>query len=142
VGGVYRDRGLEVVSKWLTSLFRSHVEAAYQIVREEHLLPPTAAAVSQPMASTARYPSPSSSISEGAEPASPSHPVGDPYDPCRRSQLRDNLPEQAPGLADGGDGGPKVIDQPRRKRQRSRSSPEAAEVGKQVSKDVSTMGHH
>ncbi|KAH9979703.1 ribonuclease III domain-containing protein [Russula compacta] len=112
VGGVYRDRGLEVVSKWLTSLFRTHVEAAYQIVREEHLLPPAATAVSQPMASIARHPSPSSSMSEGAEPASPSHPTGDTYDPCRRTQPRDNFAEQGSGLADGDDGGPKVIDQP------------------------------
>ncbi|KAH9966304.1 hypothetical protein BJV74DRAFT_990765 [Russula compacta] len=132
VGGVYRDWGLEAVSKWLSSLFRTHVEAAYQIVREEHLLPPTAAAVSQPIASITRHPSPSSSMSEGAEHASPSHPTGDTYDPCRRTQPRDNFAEQGSWLADGDGGGPKVIDQPRRKRQRSRSSPETAELGKQM----------
>ena len=77
---------------------------------------------------------------EGAEPTSLSHPTGDTYDPCRRIQSRDNLGEQGSGLSDGDDGGPKVIDQPRRKRQRSRSSLETAELGKQVSKDVSNMG--
>ena len=40
MGGVYRDQGLEVVSKWLMSLFSSPVKAAFKNVRKDHLLPP------------------------------------------------------------------------------------------------------
>ena len=39
MGGVYRDQGHEVVSKWLMSLLRSEVEATYQIMQGGGLLP-------------------------------------------------------------------------------------------------------
>jgi ribonuclease-3 len=40
VGGVYREQGLDVVRKWLRSLFLLDIKEAYEIVRREHLLPP------------------------------------------------------------------------------------------------------
>jgi hypothetical protein len=58
VGGVYRDQGLEVLSKWLNTLFQSRVEAAYRNLRKLHLLPPETSDLPQPVAPTARYPSP------------------------------------------------------------------------------------
>jgi ribonuclease-3 len=39
VGGIYKDQGAEVVSKWLISLLRPHVEDAYRSVQEYYLLP-------------------------------------------------------------------------------------------------------
>jgi len=60
VGGVYRDQGLEAVSKWLNLLLTCHVEAAYQTVRKEYLLPPTTAALPYPVASSTHYPTPPS----------------------------------------------------------------------------------
>ena len=41
VGGLYREQGLDVVRKWLRSLLLSDVKEAYEIVRREHLLPPS-----------------------------------------------------------------------------------------------------
>lgn len=40
VGGLYREQGLDVVTKWLRSLFQMDINEAYEIVRREHLLPP------------------------------------------------------------------------------------------------------
>jgi len=40
VGGLYRDKGLDVVRKWLRSLLLLDVKEAYEIVRGEYLLPP------------------------------------------------------------------------------------------------------
>jgi hypothetical protein len=103
VGGVYRDQGLEVVSEWLFPLIQSHVEAAYQTVRKEYLLPPTTAAVLQPRTPTTHYPSPSS--------------------PTSSEDARPDVPQQGSGKAGGGVSfRPHVVDQPSRKRQRRRRS--------------------
>jgi ribonuclease-3 len=40
VGGLYREQGLDVVTRWLRSLFQMDINEAYEIVRREHLLPP------------------------------------------------------------------------------------------------------
>ncbi|KAH9980756.1 ribonuclease III domain-containing protein [Russula compacta] len=40
VGGLYREQGLDVVSKWLRSVFQSTIKEAYDTVRKEHLLEP------------------------------------------------------------------------------------------------------
>ena len=58
MGGVYRDQGPEVLSNWLTPLFQSRVDAAYQNLRQLYLLLPETSAPPQPVAPTARYPLP------------------------------------------------------------------------------------
>ena len=52
MAGVYREQGFEAVSKWLFSVFRSHVEDTYQIVRKVRSLPPASVAVPQPRCSS------------------------------------------------------------------------------------------
>src|SRR5260221_14178503 len=86
MGGLYRDQDLEVVTEWLRKLMRSQVEAAYQTVRKEYLLPPTAtAASSQSGVPTTDYPSPSSpTASESVGPDTSSHLAEDPGDSARR----------------------------------------------------------
>ncbi|KAI9447319.1 ribonuclease III domain-containing protein [Russula earlei] len=73
VGGLYQDQGFEVVSKWLASLFRFRVEAAYQKVRRDYdILSPVSAASPEPGTPGICYPSPSStSSSDGNRPAPP-----------------------------------------------------------------------
>jgi hypothetical protein len=75
VGGVYRDQGFEVVSKWLVSLLRPHVEVAHGSLwddyaphpesllglLEDYPLPPNTRALQQFEAAMADYPSPFSS---------------------------------------------------------------------------------
>jgi hypothetical protein len=77
MGGVYRDQGLEVISEWLFLLIQSHVEAVYQTVHKEYLLPPTTAAVLQPQTPTTHYPLLSSpTSSEDARPNIPQQGLG------------------------------------------------------------------
>jgi len=40
VGGLYREQGLDVVTRWLRSVFQLDIKEAYESVRREHLLPP------------------------------------------------------------------------------------------------------
>jgi len=40
VGGLYREQGLDVVTRWLRSVFQLDIEEAYESVRRGHLLPP------------------------------------------------------------------------------------------------------
>jgi len=40
VGGLYREQGLDVVREWLRSFLLLDVKEAYEIIREEYLLPP------------------------------------------------------------------------------------------------------
>jgi len=42
VGGLYREQGLDVVTRWLRPVFQVDIREAYESVRREHLLPPTA----------------------------------------------------------------------------------------------------
>jgi hypothetical protein len=104
---------------------RSQVEAAYEAVRREHLLPPTIAAIPRLETPTTRYPSPSSTTSsEGTRPDTSSHLTGDPGDPSRRiPPPQANVPQQRWGMAGGGvSSHSDVVGQPSRKRQRQRSN--------------------
>jgi len=134
VGGVYRDQDIEVVTKWLRNLMRSQVEAAYQTVRKEYLLPPTTTSVRPPSGLTTDYPSPSSpTASEGAGPDTSSDLAKDPCDSARRTGMappQADASEQGSGRA-GGDNSPRsdgVVDQPSRKRRRRRSDPKEGDV--------------
>jgi len=40
VGGLYTDQGLASVQTWINELFRPYAEAAYDVVRAQHGLPP------------------------------------------------------------------------------------------------------
>ncbi|KAH9979714.1 ribonuclease III domain-containing protein [Russula compacta] len=97
VGGLYRDQGLKVVTEWLTSLFQSRVEAAYQNVRKEHLLAHATTAAEQPRAPGTTSPSPSSSTSEGVVPALLSHPARDPVTPAEAFNCRPMYPNRDRG---------------------------------------------
>lgn len=133
MGGVYRDQDLKVVTKWLRSLMRSQVEAAYQAVRKEYLLPPTNIATLPPSGvPTTDYPSPSSpTASEGAEPDTSSHLAEDPGDSARHMP-----PSKADGSkqescrAGGENDRPRAdcVDQPSRKRRRRRSHPKEGDT--------------
>ncbi|KAH9959996.1 ribonuclease III domain-containing protein [Russula dissimulans] len=96
VGGVYKDQGPEVVLKWLLSLFESHVEAAYQNVRDAYHPSPGTAVVLQPGARTARGRSPTSSTSssEGTGFTPPSQLVGDQIGQHRRIPVQADGPQQ------------------------------------------------
>lgn len=127
MGGVYRDQGFDVVSNWLSSLIRRQVEAAYQTVRKEYLLPPTTTvAISQTGGPATRYPSPPTS-SRGARPDASSHLAGDRGDPSQRiSQPQADLHQQGPrnaGAGGGASGPPDVAERPSHKRRRRRSNP-------------------
>lgn len=54
IGGLYTERGLEEVKRWLDPLFRPYAESAYKLVREEYSLLPSSVLCDTP-------PSPSSS---------------------------------------------------------------------------------
>jgi len=134
VGGVYRDQDLEVVTEWLRKLMRSQVKAAYQTVRKEYLLPPTATATTASPPSgvpTTDYPSrPSSTASEGAGPNPSSHLAEDPDDSARRMPPpQADASKQGSGRA-GGDNSPRSdwADQPSRKRRRRRSNPKEGDI--------------
>jgi len=130
VGGVYRDQDIEVVTKWLRKLMRSQVEAAYQTVRKEYLLPPTAAAA-RPPSGVPTTGNPSHTASECAGPDPSSDLAKDPGD-----SARDMPPPQADASMQGsgragGDDSPRsdgVVDQPSRKRRRRRSNPKEGDI--------------
>ena len=129
MGGVYRDQGFDTVSNWLSSLIQCRVEAAYQTVRKEYLLPPTTTvATPQTGGAMTRYPSPPIS-SRGARPDAPSNVVGDRGYPSQRiSQPQTDLPQQGPRKVDAGgqgsvSGPPDVAERPSHKRRRRRSNP-------------------
>ena len=124
VGGVYRDQGAEVASKWLMSLLRPHVKAAYQSVREAYLLPPVTEAPSPFEASTAYKPSPFSSTSlEGAGAAFPSYLPGFPRDLRQLTPPEAIVTQQSSAQAGDGVGTRRAVnDRPRGRRRRRRSS--------------------
>lgn len=121
VGGLYRDQGLDVIRKWIISLVRPHVEAAYQNLRDDYT--PVAIAI-MPGVPMASYPSPppSSASSDGAGPASPSRHARDSGEFHRSPSPRVNVPQQGSGRAAGGaDNHPENIHQSRSNNQRRRS---------------------
>ncbi|KAI0268568.1 ribonuclease III domain-containing protein [Russula aff. rugulosa BPL654] len=61
VGGLFREQRLEVVRKWLNLVFQPHVEAFYQYLRNDYLIP-VPQAVLLPREPVAFYPSPPSII--------------------------------------------------------------------------------
>ena len=99
---MYRDQGLEVLSKWLNTLFQSRVEAAYQNLRKLHLLPPVIPAPPQPVAPTARYPSPDAGpalLSRLAGHLVATHPEG--IDRPNRRRRRSSNPREDGGANAG-----------------------------------------
>jgi len=60
VGGLYADQGLASVQTWVNALFRPYAEAAYNVVRAQHGLPPIS---SSPRSEGAVSPTSSSSSS-------------------------------------------------------------------------------
>jgi len=133
VGGIYKDQGFEVVSKWLSSLIQCQVEAAYQTVRKEYLLPPTTtAAAPQTGGPTTRYPSPPTS-SRGARLEASSHLAGDRGGHSQHiTHAQADARQQGSGKAGGGDGAsapPDVINQSSHKRRRRRSNPKEGDTG-------------
>ncbi|KAF8495966.1 ribonuclease III domain-containing protein [Russula emetica] len=122
VGGLFREQGFEVVTKWLNSVFQPHVEAVYQYFRDDYLMPGPQA-VLLPREPTASYPSPPSSyVSEGMRPGLSSRPTGERH---RSLPPRTNEPpsQQGSGRVGGSMGNrPEVIDRSRSNRRRRRSS--------------------
>ncbi|KAI0246929.1 ribonuclease III domain-containing protein [Lactifluus subvellereus] len=114
VGGLYKDQGLDVVREWLTLLFKSRVEAAYQVVRGEYLLTPVSEVTPRAAEPTVSYPpSPSFTPSHSTEHTIPSGPAEDPGQSTRRILWQVNLPQQGSGLAHSGIGaGSEGTDQP------------------------------
>jgi hypothetical protein len=104
VGGVYRDRGVKTVRKWLIQVIQPHVEAAYQDVRNDFLMSPESEPESVPRsrAPTAPYPPPPSfASSEGAEPALSSRPAWVSGDPHRSPPPPVNVQQQGSGRVGG-----------------------------------------
>ena len=120
MGGVYRDQGAEVASKWLMSLLRPHVKVAYQSLREAYLLHPVTEAPLPAEASTAYKPSPFSSTSlEGAEAAFPSYRPGFPRDHYRKTLPDVSVPQQSSAQAGDGVGTRRAVnDRPHGRRRR------------------------
>jgi hypothetical protein len=139
VGGLYRDKDLEVVTGWLKKLMRDQVEAAYQTVRKEYFPLPAAAASPSSGVPTTDYPSPSSpTASEGARPDASSHLAEDAGGSSRTARRMpppqaDASKEEGSSRARAGDDdGPRSdrADQPTstsRKRRRRRSSPKGGD---------------
>ena len=119
MGGVYRDQGLEVVSKWLIPVIKPRVEAAYQYMRNDSI----PKAVAYPRVPTAPPPQPATSSSEGVGHALRSHLAQHPNEPQRSLPPRDNVPQQGSGRVGRGVANhPEDIDQSRNRHQRRRSS--------------------
>ena len=117
---MFREQGLEVVTKWLNSVFQPHVEDAYQYYRNDYYLVPCPQAVPQLRVPTASYPSPPlSTESEGVRTRLQSRPTAERQ---RSPPLRTNGPHQGSGRIGGSAGSPEVIDQSRSKRRRRRST--------------------
>ncbi|KAI0294035.1 hypothetical protein B0F90DRAFT_1821627 [Multifurca ochricompacta] len=51
VGGLYREQGLDTVSKWLCSFLQVYAQDAYENIRREHLLPPVQTPAPQALSS-------------------------------------------------------------------------------------------
>jgi hypothetical protein len=116
VGGLFREQGLEVVTKWLNAVFQPHVEAVYQYFRNDYLMLSGPQAVLYPRVPTASYPSPPS---EGVGPGLSSRPTGERH---RSLPPRTNEPQQGSGRVGGSmENRPEVIDQSRSNRRRRRS---------------------
>jgi len=136
VGGVYRDQGPDVVSNWLISLLRPHVEVAYRIAREDHLLPPETEAPRQLEAPIPRDSSRFlSTSSEGASPALPSYLAGGSRDHHQLTTLQANTPRQSSTQANDGVGTRRAVTdrrhgRPRRRRYSQRDGG-SEDVGKQ-----------
>jgi hypothetical protein len=127
---------MEVVSKWLISLFKPHVEAAYQKVRHEYLLPPTGSAdVPEPQAPSSRYLSPSpTASSEGDSPPLPGRLTRDSDISHRDIPSQADEPQQRSGQVNSNlEARPKGVDQPSRKRPRRSSQRHSScvDAGKQ-----------
>ena len=119
MGGLFREQGLEVVRKWLNSVFQPHVKAFYQHFRNDYLMPGPQA-VLLPREPAASYPLPPSSIvSEGMAPGSSNRPASERH---RILLPRTNELQQGSGRVGGNTGNrPEVIDQSsNRRRRRSR----------------------
>lgn len=115
MGGLFREQGLEVVRKWLNSVFQPHVEAVYQYFRDDYHMP-APQAVLQPRVPTASYPSPPSSVGPGLS----NRPTGERH---RSLPPRTNEPQQGSGRVGWSMGNlPEVSDQSRSKRRRRRFS--------------------
>ena len=121
MGGLFREQGLEVVRKWLNSVFQPHVEALYQYFHNDYLMPGPQA-VLLPREPAASYPLPPSSIvSEGVAPGSSTRPARERHR-SRSLSPRTNEPQQGLGQAGGNTRNhPEVIDQSRSNRRRRRS---------------------
>jgi len=131
VGGLFRERGLEVVRKWLNSVFQPHVEAVYQYFRDDY----GPQAVLQPRP-TASYPSPPS---EGVGPDLSSRPTGERHrslpPPINESQLESGRVDVSMGNR------LEVTDQSRRNRRRRRSSQADSRRGDQAHQDDTWSPH-
>ncbi|KAI0246928.1 ribonuclease III domain-containing protein [Lactifluus subvellereus] len=125
VGGLYRDRGFEVVREWLTPHFRFRLKNAYEDLREAYLVEPATEVTRQTAEPSDSYPSlPSPPLSQNAERAFPSSPGDNPDQPSRRVQSQANRSQQESGQARGGVGArSEAIDQPGRRHRRRPASP-------------------
>lgn len=122
MGGLYRDQGNEVASKWLRSLLKPHVKAAYRIVREVHLLPPAPETDDPPQLEAPIAYGPSFFSSGGAGPALPSYPGEHPFGPRQLTVPEANVPRETSAQAGDAVDTRAVVDKPRSRRRRRRSS--------------------
>ena len=100
MGGVYRDQGLDVVSKWLKSLLRPKVEVAYQSMREDYLPTPIIMTKTEAPSRLEAPSSPFSSTSlEGAGTAFPSYLPSFPRDHRQLTTPEASVPPQTLALA-------------------------------------------
>jgi hypothetical protein len=107
VGGLYKDQGLDVVRGWITLLFKSRLETAYQVMRGEYLLQPVAEATSQFIAPASGHPP------SHPRPPLPSGPAEDSGQESRRAQPPANQSQKGSGQARGGAGAhSEAVDRP------------------------------
>jgi hypothetical protein len=119
VGGLYRDQGLEVVRKWLTSLLQPHVEDVYRTMREDYLPAPLETEAVSQLEAPASFGSSllSSTSLEGAGPVLPSHLAGGSHDHHRLTALQAYAPLQSSAQAGDGVGTRRAVARGKRKRQ-------------------------
>jgi len=119
VGGLYREQGFEVVTKWLNSVFQPQVEAFYRDLRNDYLMLSGPKAVLLPRESTTSYPP--SALS--------SCPAGERH---RSLPPRAEEPQQETGWVGESRGDRlEAIDQSGGHRRRRRSSGRSGDSGKQ-----------